>query len=648
VNGWLLRWLSWITGRIPGRVPGPERALTRSGEPVIGTMAMTPEPRGKLDATMVVNGPEGGLPGWDAVGWRAAEDSVRRLRQRIFTASQAGDLKRVRNLQKLMLRSRANALVSVRRVTGLNAGRKTAGIDGQVALTPQARADLADWVQRSSKPWAARPVKRVYIPKRGTTGKRRPLGIPVIADRALQALAANALEPEWEARFEPRSYGFRPGRGCHDAIEAIYQVSKGASPHRRWALDADLAAAFDRIDHTFLLSQLGTFPARELIAGWLKAGVVEDGRFTPTEEGTPQGGVVSPALLNVVLHGMETAAGARYQRSGSNAAFAVPGSPVLVRYADDLVALCHSRHEAEQVKARLAAWLAPRGLAFNEDKTRIVTLDEGFDFLGFNVRRYRGKLLIKPSKAAVRRIRERLRVEIRSLRGANAQAVIARLNPIVRGWSAYYRTAVSSEIFVALDHYLWKLTYKWAKHSHPNKPTRWIVRRYFGTFNKSRQDRWVFGDRDSGAYLHRFAWAKIVRHQMVRGTSSPDDPALAEYWAARRRRGIPRPIDAATLRLLQSQNGRCPGCGQLLLDAGRPPQTPREWEQWLAATRKAITHNAIAAQAGSAPDEGRLRLLHAHCTRRSAGNAKPGNFCPPSSPRGLPEPRRGETRMSGS
>jgi len=289
-------------------------------------MAMTPEPRGKLDATMVVNGPEGELPGWDAVGWRAAEESVRRLRQRIFTASQAGDLKRVRNLQKLMLRSRANALVSVRRVTGLNAGRKTAGIDGQVALTPQARADLADWVQRSSKPWAARPVKRVYIPKRGTAGKRRPLGIPVIADRALQALAANALEPEWEARFEPRSYGFRPGRGCHDAIEAIYQVSKGASPHRRWVLDADLAAAFDRIDHSFLLSQLGTFPARELIAGWLKAGVVEDGLFTPTEEGTPQGGVVSPVLLNVVLHGMETAAGACYQRSGSDAAFAVPGS----------------------------------------------------------------------------------------------------------------------------------------------------------------------------------------------------------------------------------------------------------------------------------------------------------------------------------
>jgi RNA-directed DNA polymerase len=342
--------------------------------------------------------------------------------------------------------------------------------------------------------------------------------------------------------------------------------------------------------------------------------------------------VISPALLNVVLHGMEDAAGVCYQRSGTDAAAAAAGSPVLVRYADDLVASCHSRQQAEQVKARLAAWLAPRGLAFNEDKTRIVTLEEGFDFLGVTVRRYNGKLLIKPAKAAVRRIRERMRAEMRSLRGANAQAVIARLNPIVRGWSVYYRTVVSSQTFTALDHYLWKLIYKWAKHSHPNKPTRWIVRRYFGTFNKSRQDRWVFGDRDSGAYLIRFAWTKIARHQMVRGTSSPDDPALAEYWAARRRRGIPRPIDTATPRLLQSQHGRCPGCGQLLLDADRPPQSPREWEQWLAATRMAITRNAIAIPAGSAPDEGRLRLLHAHCHRRSAGNRKAQQLLPATGP----------------
>jgi len=290
------------------------------------------------------------------------------LRQRIFTASQAGDLKRVRNLQKLMLRSRANTLVSVRRVTELNAGRKTAGVDGKIVQSPEAKVELVDWLQHSTEPWQARPVKRVYIPKKGSTGKRRPLGIPVIVDRCLQARVVNALEPEWEARFEPRSYGFRPGRGCHDAIDAIFHIARGANPRRCWALDADLAAAFDRIDHSHLLSQLGTFPARGLIADWLKAGMIDRGRFSPTEEGTPQGGVASPLLLNVALHGMEWAAGVRYQQTGVNAGYTAAGSPVLIRYADDLVALCHTRDEAEQVKARLTEWLTPRGLTFNEDK----------------------------------------------------------------------------------------------------------------------------------------------------------------------------------------------------------------------------------------------------------------------------------------
>jgi len=234
-----------------------------------------------------VNGPKDVIDNWQSVDWRSVEEDVRRLRQRIFTAAQAGDLKRVRSLQKLMLRSRANALVSARRATEINAGRKTAGVDGKVVLLPQAKAELAEWAQHRSGSWMPRPVRRVYVPK--ANGKRRPLGIPVIADRVLQAVVVNALEPEWEARFEPKSYGFRPGRGCHDAIEAIFKTARGVNPRRCWVLDADLAAAFDRIDHDHLMCQLGLFPARDMVRRWLRAGVVEKDWFTPTEEGTTPG-----------------------------------------------------------------------------------------------------------------------------------------------------------------------------------------------------------------------------------------------------------------------------------------------------------------------------------------------------------------------
>lgn len=265
-----------------------------------------------------------------------------------------------------------------------------------------------------------------------------------------------------------------------------------------------------------------------------------------------------------------------------------------------------------------------------------MSADDGFDFLGFNVRRYGGKLLIKPSTEAVKRIRKRLRVEMKALQGANALAVLRTINPIVRGWTAYYRTVVSSATFSALDSYMWKLSYRWAIRSHRNKSRRWVVARHFGRFNTARNDRWVFGDRDSGAYLHKFSWTTIVRHQMVRGTSSPDDPALADYWAERRRKGAPPPLSSTDLRRMKAQDGRCPACGALLLHADREPQSPREWEQWLRVVRMAMAKQHIVGSETFGTTHDNVRLIHGHChRRRTADSDRKSALLPAREPSGL-------------
>ena len=293
-------------------------------------------------------------------------------------------------------------------------------------------------------------------------------------------------------------------------------------------------------------------------------------------------------------------------------------APVLIRYADDFAVFCHGREDVYRVKEKLSQWMRPRGVTFNDDKTKIVHVEEGFDFLGFNIRRYNGKLLIKPSKQAVKRVRERLRSEVTALRGANSGAVVKKLNPIIKGWATYYRTVVSKETFKSLDAYVWTLTQKWVKHSHPNKPKKWRLARYFGRFNSTRNDQWVFGDRNSGACIYKFNWTRIVRHVIVKGSNSPDDPSLTDYWASRRRKRIPETVDRWSLTLASRQKGICPLCKQPLIpDAEYEPENPREWAAWFSASMKPLhKHHFIYRRDGGSDEQTNLRLVHAECHRQ--------------------------------
>jgi RNA-directed DNA polymerase len=531
---------------------------------------------------------------WNAIDWRKAHRTVRNLRHRIFRATQEGNLKKVRSLQKLMLKSYSNRLVSVRRVAQVNAGKDTPGVDKLVLKTPAARGKMVDAIAHYTL-WKAKPARRVYIPK--ANGKSRPLGIPVIVDRCLQSLVKNALEPSWEAKFESISYGFRPGRSCHDAIAKIYLLAR-PNKTKKWILDADIKGAFDNISHDHLLKAIGPVPGKELIKQWLKAGYVEHGEFHATEQGTPQGGVASPLLANIALHGMEEAIGVTYDYRGQ-----LSGKRAVVRYADDFVCFCETREDAEQVQKILVEWLNERGLTLSEEKTRIVHLTEGFDFLGFTIRHYPApqtsrtgwKLLIKPSKEAVKDLRKKLKDQWKKAQGTNVQTVLNKLNPIIRGWANYFRTVVTKEIFSTLDHWMYGKEKHYAKQMHPNKSINWRRRKYWGRLHLDRLDFWVFGDKQTGRHLLRFSWFPIERHPLVKGRASPDDPQLKDYWK-KRQAAKGKNLTFSKQQLAKRQKGRCPECGETLFN-----------------DEEIQVHHLLARSRGGSNLYSNLALVHLFC-----------------------------------
>lgn len=457
---------------------------------------------------------------WKAIDWLNLRQQVRRLQMRIAKATQAGKHRQAQALQWLLTHSKAAKLLAVLRVT-TNRGAKTPGVDNVIWRTDRQKLQAAISLKRHG--YRPRPLRRHYIPK--PNGKLRPLSIPTMHDRAMQALYALALAPIAETLADRNSYGFREGRRCADALEQCF-VCLAQKASARWVLEGDIKACFDEISHDWLLQHVPM--DKQVLKAWLKAGYWEKGQLFPTEAGTPQGGLISPLLANLTLDGMEAIVQAT----------AGPKDKVhFIRYADDFVVTGASKDLLEQkVKPALTAFLAQRGLRLSEQKTVLTHISEGFDFLGHTVRKYGDKLLITPAQSKVGAMRKKIGELIHAAMGLTQEALLRQLNPRLRGWANYYRNGVSTQTFGKLDHYVFGRLWRWISRRHPNKSTRWKRRRYFsaapgGAFSVRLE---TIEGKSRVLSLYRLASTRIERHIKVRGDANPYDPKYTRYFAMRR------------------------------------------------------------------------------------------------------------------
>ena len=533
----------------------------------------------KTDSTKTV--------GWDSINWQKVDKYVYKLQKRIFAASRRGEIKKVRKLQKTLMNSWSCKVLAVRRVTQDNRGKKTAGVDGIKNLSPEARIKLVGQLKLTGK---SKPTRRVWIPKPGKDEKR-PLGIPTLHDRALQGVVKSALEPEWEALFEASSYGFRPGRACQDAIRTIKDAIQAKA---KYVLDADIAKCFDRINHTALLHKLNHIgKVRQQIKAWLKSGVIDQKVFTATSDGTPQGGVISPLLANIALHGIENML-MNYAKSLDIRRKDKPNSQVswqvkvkqltFVRYADDFVVIHHDLEVIQRCRELISKWLKNIGLELKPSKTRIthsLYADKsedgtaGFDFLGYNIQQFpAGKYrssrkgdknstgfntFIIPSKASCKRHQEQISNIIKKHKNSAQAKLINELNPVIRGWCNYYRfsDASGNNIFTKQNFLTFQKIRAWGLRRVKKLPK--VYDKYFTRIGSKK---WVFATRKEEANPLRLLYhsdfeSSSTNYVKVKSNKSPYDGNLI-YWSTRMGRNPEMPNSKAIR--LNKQKGKCNWC----------------------------------------------------------------------------------------
>jgi len=498
---------------------------------------------------------------WRQIRWDKCHQQVRRLQIRIVKAVQEGRWNKVKTLQHLLTHSFSGKAIAVKRVTE-NRGKATPGIDGETWSTPESKAKAITMLTRRG--YQPLPMRRIHIPKKN--GKKRPLSIPTMKDRAMQALYKLALEPVAETIADKQSYGFRSQRSTKDAIERCFNVLS-FKRSADWILEADITGCFDNISHDWLLSNVPM--DKVILSKWLKAGYMEKGSLKPTLAGTPQGGIISPILANMALDGLEKVLSDKFpmKRSSRLKTFKVN----FVRYCDDFVVTGRSRELLEEeVKPVVAEFLATRGLTLSSEKTKITHIKDGFDFLGQNVRKYNGKLLIKPSKDSVKSLLEKVRDIAKSNKSVPQVHLISLLNPVIRGWVNYHRHIVSKKTFTYVRHQLWTITWNWSRRRHPNKNCKWIKNKYYTTIGNRD---WVFQSpppkgkkegKSKGLTLEDPTIVPIRRHPRIHAEANPFDPSWEIYFEKRASLMMMDSLSRQkkVLSVWRSQKKICPVCKQ--------------------------------------------------------------------------------------